>query len=121
MADAQVSTPVPNVASAEDIRFSHFPLTEPHQDRHLPVGSRISAFHEVNMGLVNDMEAQRCFSCGLCTQCDTCLTYCPEGIISRNTGGYVINEEYCKGCGICAWECPRNAMQMTAQGYRSRP
>lgn len=121
MADSQVCTPVPNVASAEDIRLSHFPLTDPHQDRHLPVASRISAFHEVNMGLADELEAQRCFSCGRCTQCDTCLTYCPEGIISRNAGGYVINEEYCKGCGICAWECPRNCMQMTAQGYRSQP
>jgi 2-oxoacid:acceptor oxidoreductase gamma subunit (pyruvate/2-ketoisovalerate family) len=121
MADVQVCTPVPNVASAEDIRLSHFPLTARHQDQHMPVASRISAFHEVNMGLANDLEAQRCFSCGHCTQCDTCLTYCPEGIISRSTGSYVINEEYCKGCGICVWECPRNAMQMTPQGYRSRP
>lgn len=121
MADAQACTPMPKVASAEDIRLYHFPLTERHQDQHLPVASRISAFREVNMGLSNDLEAQRCFSCGLCTQCDTCLTYCPEGIISRSTRGYVIDEEYCKGCGICAWECPRNAMQMTAQGYRSRP
>lgn len=116
--DDQISAPMPGVVSAEDIRFSYFPSIECHQDQHLPVGSRISDFQEVNKGLADNLEAQRCFSCGHCIQCDTCLMYCPEGIIGRKSDGYEINMDYCKGCGLCVWECPRNAMQMTAEGYR---
>lgn len=113
--------PTPDVVKPDHIRFWHFPFAERQLDSHLPALSRVSGFQEVNLGLTGAGEAERCFSCGHCTQCDTCLTYCPEGIISRETGLYQFNEEYCKGCGICVWECPRHAIRMTAEGYRSRP
>lgn len=113
--DSEVSTPKQGVVKPDDIRFSYFQVIGCHEDLHLPVSSRISGFQEVNLGLADLAEAERCFSCGHCTECDTCMTYCPEGIIGRKTGGYVINEEYCKGCGICVWECPRHAMRMTAE------
>jgi 2-oxoacid:acceptor oxidoreductase gamma subunit (pyruvate/2-ketoisovalerate family) len=119
--EAEGHAPALDVVKPDNIRFSHFPLAERCQDSHLPTRSRTSGFQEVNLGLTDAVEAERCFSCGHCTQCDTCLTYCPEGIISRGTGLYVIDEDYCKGCGICVWECPRHAMRMTAEGYRSRP
>jgi 2-oxoacid:acceptor oxidoreductase gamma subunit (pyruvate/2-ketoisovalerate family) len=118
-AEARDSEGTAEVVSLANIRLSHFPRTEVCQDRHAPLSSRSAGFQEVNLGQADDIEAQRCFSCGHCTQCDTCLIYCPEGIISRETRGYAISGEYCKGCGICVWECPRNAMQMTDQGYRS--
>jgi pyruvate ferredoxin oxidoreductase delta subunit len=38
--------------------------------------------------------------------------YCPEGIVRRKTDGYDIDYTYCKGCGICAVECPRKALEM---------
>jgi len=120
-ADAGLPDSMPDVVTPERIRLSHFPVIERHQDRHSPLPVGVDDFHEVNLGLVDGLEAQRCFSCGHCTQCDTCLTYCPEGIISRGPGGYTISGEYCKGCGICVSECPRHAMQMTTQGYRSEP
>lgn len=64
-------------------------------------------------GLDDACEAQRCYSCGRCTQCDVCLVYCPEGIVHRLGAGYEADAEYCKGCGICAVECPRGALEMT--------
>ena len=71
------------------------------------------SFGQVNLGLPHALEVHRCFSCGHCTQCDTCLVYCPEGIIHRaDGGGYEIDLDYCKGCGICVVECPRDAMEM---------
>ena len=94
------------------IRFSHFPVIPPHQDRHRPNTSWHNNFDEVNLGLPGPGEAERCFSCGRCTQCDTCLVYCPDGIIFRDGDGYRIAQEYCKGCGICVAECPRRAMEM---------
>lgn len=57
-------------------------------------------------------EAERCFHCGVCTQCDNCYIYCPDLAIRRrkDSQGYSINYDYCKGCLICVHECPRNAM-----------
>ena len=68
-------------------------------------------------GLADASEAERCLACGYCTQCDTCLVYCPEGIISRaeRDAFYEINKDYCKGCGICVVECPRCGMAMVAE------
>ena len=94
------------------IRFSHFPITPPHRDRHQPAGVLRNNFHEVNPGLPGPGEADRCFSCGRCTHCDTCLVFCPDGIIFRDGDHYAIDRAYCKGCGICVAECPRRAMDM---------
>jgi len=101
-----------SVVAPAQIRFSHFPILAPHQDRHKVLESYRNSFEEVNLGLSGQEEAERCFSCGRCTQCDTCLVYCPEGIIYRTGDGYRIDEEYCKGCGICVAECPRRAMDL---------
>ncbi len=48
-----------------------------------------------------------------CTQCTLCHYFCPEGAITMNDDGYpeVINK-YCKGCGICAEECPVKCIEM---------
>ena len=99
-----------------DVRFDHFPRSAPAHERLTPWtakgGARAGRFDEVSAGLSSALEAGRCFSCGQCTQCDTCLVYCPEGIIRRSAGGYEVDFGYCKGCGICVAECPRGAMEM---------
>lgn len=63
-------------------------------------------------------EAMRCFSCGNCFHCDNCYSYCPDNaIIKHEDGSLEINYDYCKGCGICASECPCGAIKMvTDQG-----
>jgi 2-oxoacid:acceptor oxidoreductase delta subunit (pyruvate/2-ketoisovalerate family) len=42
----------------------------------------------------------------MCAQCDTCTIFCPDGCIERGK----IDYNYCKGCGICAEECPKAAI-----------
>ena len=98
---------------ATDIRFDHFDRAAPTRMPVLDPGERVRSFEEVNGGFSRSLEAHRCFSCGHCTRCDTCLVYCPEGIIRRQELGYEVDYSYCKGCGICVEECPREAMEMT--------
>ena len=49
-----------------------------------------------------------------CTVCLTCAIFCPEGAINwpPNRGKIEFNFNFCKGCGICANECPTKAITM---------
>ncbi len=83
----------------------------------LPIGERRKGFDEVCRSLSMDAvlsEAERCFHCGVCTECGNCVIFCPDvSVIKRdNAPGYDIDLDYCKGCGICVNECPRSAMVM---------
>jgi len=98
-----------------DIRLDHFERRSPAPDHIEYAGAPATGFGEVNHGLTDPYEAHRCFSCGHCTRCDTCLVYCPEGIIRRRELDYEVDYSYCKGCGICVTECPRRAMEMVPE------
>lgn len=43
--------------------------------------------------------------------CHFCWMYCPEATIKK-TIPVEIDYDYCKGCGICAYECPHDAISM---------
>ncbi|MFY9916624.1 MAG: NAD(P)-binding protein [Nocardioidaceae bacterium] len=79
---------------------------------------RQSTFDEVVQGLDEStalFEARRCMSCGNCFSCDNCYSVCPDNAvlkIGRPGEEYVIDLDYCKGCGLCAAECPSGAIQM---------
>jgi len=98
---------------ATDIRFDHFGKYPRARTRRAPPAVRATTFAEADAGLADAAEAHRCFSCGHCTRCDTCLVYCPEGIIRRDGASYGVDYTYCKGCGICVAECPRSAMELS--------
>lgn len=88
-----------------------------HRDQ-LALIRRQSTFDEVVEGLGETnalFEARRCLSCGNCLQCDNCYGVCPDNAvikIGRPGEPYLIDLDYCKGCGICAAECPSGAIQM---------
>ncbi len=107
--------PAEDLVTPAHVRFSHFEVEAPHREFHLPAASRTAGFDEVSLGLAGPEEAHRCFSCGSCTHCDTCVLYCPEGVIRRQGDGYRVDEAYCKGCGMCVAECPRAAMEMVPE------
>jgi len=79
----------------------------------LAVTERRSTFDEVHMGLEDAAEASRCLSCGVCNECDLCLTYCPEGVLKRVGHRLEFDYSYCKGCSVCMTECPRNVIFMS--------
>lgn len=52
-----------------------------------------------------------------CVECGMCLTYCPVNAIIRTADKkYQITYDYCKGCGICANECKKKAIDMVLEG-----
>jgi NADPH-dependent glutamate synthase beta subunit-like oxidoreductase/ferredoxin len=79
----------------------------------LDAAVRRSTFDEVHMGLDDTAEATRCLSCGVCNECDYCCTYCPEGVLKRVGHRLEFDYAYCKGCGVCVAECPRNVIFMS--------
>ena len=79
---------------------------------------RSSTFDEVVQGFDRGTalyEARRCLSCGTCFSCDNCFGMCPDNAVIKTDDPdtpYVIDLDYCKGCGICAAECPAGAITM---------
>jgi len=47
-----------------------------------------------------------------CVNCLSCWIFCPDASVIRHDKFVSINYDYCKGCGICANECPVNAISM---------
>lgn len=52
------------------------------------------------------VEASKCIKCGICQN------MCPEGIMGKVTLVPDIDYDYCKGCSICAIECPVKCIEM---------
>ncbi|MEO3859609.1 NAD(P)-binding protein [Acrocarpospora sp. B8E8] len=83
----------------------------------LELARRTSTFDEVQGGLDEStalFEARRCLSCGNCFECDNCYGVCPDNAVIKLGPGerYAIDYDYCKGCGLCAAECPCGAITM---------
>ena len=47
-----------------------------------------------------------------CIKCWTCWKYCPDVSIAISDEGPVYDYDHCKGCGICANECPVKCIEM---------
>ncbi|MFC7581517.1 NAD(P)-binding protein [Schaalia naturae] len=110
--------PAPKHADADFSRLTPWYYADaPHKVRaRLEGPRRASTFDEVVQGLDEDsavFEARRCMSCGNCFGCDNCFGVCPDNaVIKIRPGEYQFNYDYCKGCGICAAECPCGAISM---------
>ena len=87
----------------------------------LELARRRSTFEEVVGGLDESnalFEARRCLSCGNCFSCDNCFGVCPDNAVIKTSDPdrpYAIDLDYCKGCGICAAECPCGAIEMVPE------
>ena len=86
----------------------------------LDIIRRQSTFDEVQGGLDETnalFQARRCLSCGNCFECDNCYGVCPDNAVLKLGSGmrFEFKYDYCKGCGICASECPCGAIKMEAE------
>ncbi|MBI5603699.1 MAG: FAD-dependent oxidoreductase, partial [Deltaproteobacteria bacterium] len=107
--------PDDGIVRFQEINPYYFPVGRKVQEFISPVRERVSNFKEVTRGYSEQMareEARRCFNCGICTECNTCLTFCPDLALSKEGGHYQIDYNYCKGCGVCVEECPRGVLSM---------
>lgn len=100
------------------VNFSYFTHRPRVATPQLPVSERISSFAETKRAISAEQaraEASRCFSCGVCNTCDNCWVFCPDAAIARVNGHYEINYDFCKGCGVCAEECPRSVISLVEE------
>lgn len=117
-----VETAAAERVGPDHMNFFYFGPTPRVMVPHRPAADARSSFGEV-VGSFSwsaaQCEARRCAGCGACTQCDTCLVFCPDVAIRHAPGGgYEIDEQHCKGCGVCAAECPRGALRLLPEGAR---
>jgi Pyruvate/2-oxoacid:ferredoxin oxidoreductase delta subunit len=98
--------PSRQIVNMEDIRIEHFLSSD--------LAGRSKAKQgtwELERAL---QEAERCLSCGTCNLCLQCVSFCPDASIrlDEDETGVTVDLDHCKGCGICAYECPRGVITM---------
>jgi len=111
-----------HVVTSDEINTAYFQFDPRVRQPRLLREERVRSFGEVNLRISANLairEAERCFNCGLCNQCDNCYLFCPDLAVKKDSGplGRHIDYDYCKGCGVCAVECPRNAMILEEEAY----
>ncbi len=110
--DAETVVPLASIATW------YYPQAPRAASQVLLPAERQAAALEVQLGLDIEQalaEAERCFSCGSCIQCDNCVVYCPDMAVRRVGDGYEVLTDYCKGCGLCVRECPTGSMKMVEE------
>jgi NADPH-dependent glutamate synthase beta subunit-like oxidoreductase len=113
-----VHPPRPELATFETLNTWYYSDAPKSVRPTLDLARRRATFEEVVGGLDEStalFEARRCLSCGNCLACDNCYGVCPDNaVIKTGTGAYdyEIDLDYCKGCGLCAAECPCGAIEM---------
>ncbi|WP_206809101.1 NAD(P)-binding protein [Paradesulfitobacterium ferrireducens] len=100
----------------KDINTFYFPSQSRDYKGTTAAEQRVRDFSEVKTGFSSDQalaQAERCFSCGSCIECDNCFYFCPDMAVVKDATleeHYRILDQYCKGCGSCVEECPRGAV-----------
>lgn len=107
----------------EQLNLAYFESAARAREALLPVAER-DGDAEIDRGLSAAQatgEARRCLSCGECLACDNCFTLCPDSAVlkTRETAfdgsHYVFDYQHCKGCGLCANECPCGYIEMIVE------
>ena len=73
----------------------------------IPIGGLIVEAGNAEAYKTSGWRAKRpIFNAENCSQCFRCWIYCPDSAILVEDSQVVgMNLDYCKGCGVCAYEC----------------
>jgi NADPH-dependent glutamate synthase beta subunit-like oxidoreductase len=110
----------PPVVFSRELNTYYYQPVKRYEKEARPIHMRLKGFKEIYPTYDRDdiiTEAGRCFSCGLCFDCGNCYMYCPDNAVkkSKTSGIYEFDYDFCKGCGLCAKECPCHYIQMTLE------
>jgi dissimilatory sulfite reductase flavoprotein subunit len=110
----------PPVVFSRELNTYYYQPVKRYEKEARPIHMRLKGFKEIYPTFDRDdiiAEANRCFSCGLCFDCGNCYMYCPDNAVkkSKTSGLYEFDYDFCKGCGLCAKECPCHYIQMTLE------
>lgn len=109
---------------AEKVKLDWYKPADRHEKAMIPVAERWTADSmtlELCKGVAwEEMieETKRCFSCGMCMDCDNCWMYCQDQAVDKLTKDKPVGEHYyykhdlCTGCEKCAEECPCGYLDM---------
>ncbi len=106
--------------SFNDLNMEYFEPASRTEAAILSVGERVGeAEIEASLDATQAaLESARCLSCGNCLRCDNCWTLCPDSAVLKTDTAtadgnyYLFDYDYCKGCGLCAVECPSAYIQL---------
>jgi NADPH-dependent glutamate synthase beta subunit-like oxidoreductase len=115
-----LAPPKPELASFDKLNTWYYSDADKTVQPELDVIRRQTTFEEIHAGLDERnalFEARRCLSCGNCFECDNCYGVCPDNaVIKLGTGKrFKFNYDFCKGCALCAAECPCGAIAMVPE------
>ncbi|NNE64583.1 MAG: NAD(P)-binding protein [Gammaproteobacteria bacterium] len=115
--DTYVKPPRHEIASYDKLNTWYYTDADKTMQPLLDIARRTSTFEEV-LGTLDEnnalFEARRCLSCGNCFECDNCYGVCPDNAVTKLGPGkrFEFKYDYCKGCSLCATECPCGAIAM---------
>jgi 2-oxoacid:acceptor oxidoreductase delta subunit (pyruvate/2-ketoisovalerate family) len=105
-----------HIVAFEELNMDYFEPAKRKRESKSSVKERVKGFKEVTSTLGDDAaleEAERCFSCGTCNECENCYVFCPDGSVLKGESlSHQVDYDFCKGCGICFTECPRGAISL---------
>jgi pyruvate ferredoxin oxidoreductase delta subunit len=92
----------------------------------LPIGARIPAKGNSDEYVTGGWRSERPVrDADKCTDCLICWIFCPDTSIhvadeKLAPAGEEFDLAHCKGCGICAEECPTDCITMVPEGCELR-
>ncbi len=88
--------------------------TEPKTIKDYPMGSTCDSDHltSINAGW---RTFRPVINYDKCVNCLRCFLVCPDGVIDKSGEKLEIDYDYCKGCGVCEYECRPRAIDMVKE------